>query len=61
MVLPALLTLRNSVVVEAGCRSLNGKRCTQSDLFWDEPGAGKVLAFRLNSRASEHDTLTLAA
>jgi hypothetical protein len=65
-----------SGVVEAGCRSLIGKRCKQSGMFWGEPGADKVLAFRcihasrrmdsfwkyrLNSRAAENDTLPLAA
>jgi hypothetical protein len=65
-----------SGVVEAGCRSLIGKRCKQSGMFWSEPGADKVLAFRcihasrrmdsfwkdrLNSRAAENDSLPLAA
>jgi hypothetical protein len=65
-----------SGVVEAGCRSLIGKRCKQSGMFWGEPGADKILAFRcihasrrmdsfwkhrLNSRAAENDTLPLAA
>ncbi len=65
-----------SGVIEAGCRSLIGKRCKQSGMFWGEPGADKVLAFRcihascriesfwkyhLNSRAAENDTLPLAA
>jgi len=65
-----------SGVVEAGCRSLIGKRCKQSGMFWGEPGADKVLAFRcihasrrmdsfwkhhLNSHAAENDTLPLAA
>jgi hypothetical protein len=65
-----------SGVVEAGCRSLIGKRCKQSGLFWGEPGADKVLAFRrihtsrrmdsfwkdrLNSRATENDSLPLVA
>ena len=65
-----------SGVVEAGCRSLIGKRCKQSGMFWGEPGADKVLAFRcihasrrmdsfwkhhLNSRAAGNDTLPLAA
>ncbi len=65
-----------SGVVEAGCRSLIGKRCKQSGMFWGESGADKILAFRciqasrridsfwkyrLNSRAAENDTLPLAA
>jgi hypothetical protein len=65
-----------SGVVEAGCRSVIGKRCKQSGMFWSEPGADKVLAFRcihasrrldsfwkdrLNSRAALNDSLPLAA
>jgi hypothetical protein len=65
-----------SGVVEAGCRSLIGKRCKQSGMFWGEPGVDKVLAFRcihasrrmdsfweyrLNARSAENNTLPLAA
>jgi hypothetical protein len=65
-----------SGVIEAGCRSLIGKRCKQSGMFWSEGGAEKVLAFRcihashhtddfwkdrLNSRLAENDPLPLAA
>jgi len=65
-----------SGVVEAGCRSLIGKRCKQSGMFWGEPGADKILAFRcihasrrlkefwtyrLNSHAARNDSLPLAA
>lgn len=65
-----------SGVIEAGCRSLIGKRCKQSGMFWSQPGAEKVLAFRcihasrrldsfwkhhLNSRAAQNDLLPLAA
>lgn len=65
-----------SGVIEAGCRSIIGKRCKQSGMFWSQTGAEKVLAFRclhagkqldafwkhhLNSRASENDSLPLAA
>jgi len=65
-----------SGVIEAGCRTVIGKRCKQSGMFWGEPGADKVLAFRcihasrrldsfwkyrLNSRAAENDLLALAA
>lgn len=65
-----------SAVIEAGCRSLIGKRCKQSGMFWSEPGAEKVIAFRcihasrslnsfwkhrLNSRVAQNDSLPLAA
>jgi len=65
-----------SGVIEAGCRTVIGKRCKQSGMFWGEPGADKVLAFRciqasgrlnsfwkdrLNSQAAENDALALAA
>ncbi len=65
-----------SGVIEAGCRTIIGKRCKQSGMFWGEPGAEKVLALRcihasrrldsfwkhrLNSRAAENDSLPLAA
>jgi len=65
-----------SGVIEAGCRTLIGKRCKQSGMFWGEPGADKVLALRcihasrrldlfwkhhLNSRAAENAPLPLAA
>lgn len=65
-----------SGVVEAGCRSIIGKRCKQSGMFWSQPGAETVLAFRcihaskqldsfwkhhLNSLAALNDLLPLAA
>lgn len=65
-----------SGVIEAGCRTVIGKRCKQSGMFWSEPGADKILAFRciyasrrldsfwkhrFNSRAAENDPLPLAA
>jgi len=65
-----------SGVVEAGCRSLIGKRCKQSGRFWGQPGADKVLAIHcihasrrmdsfwtchLNSRAAKNAALPLAA
>jgi hypothetical protein len=65
-----------SGVIEAGCRTIIGKRCKQSGMFWSESGAEKVLALRciqasrrldsfwkdrLNSRAAENDLLPLAA
>lgn len=65
-----------SGVVEAGCRSVIGKRCKQSGMFWSLSGAEKILAFRcikssryldsfwkhrLNSAAALNDYLPLAA
>jgi hypothetical protein len=65
-----------SGVIEAGCRTVIGKRCKQSGMFWGERGADNVLAFRcihasrrldlfwkdhLNSRAAKNDLLPLAA
>jgi len=65
-----------SGVIEAGCRTIIAKRCKQSGMFWGQPGADKVLAFRcihssrrldsfwkdrLNSRAANNDSLPLAA
>jgi hypothetical protein len=65
-----------SGVVEAGCKTVIGARCKQSGMFWGEPGAENILAFRcihasrrldlfwqerLNARAAENDILPLAA
>ena len=35
-----------SGVVEAGCKTIIGGRCKQSGMFWSEPGAENILAFR---------------
>ena len=65
-----------SGVVEAGCKTVIGGRCKQSGMFWSEPGAENILAFRcihssrrleefwkyrLNSNAALNDCLPLAA
>lgn len=65
-----------SGVVEAGCKTVIGGRCKQSGMFWSEPGAENILAFRcihssrrldqfwkhrLNERAAANDCLPLAA
>ena len=65
-----------SGVVEAGCKSVIGARCKQSGMFWSEPGAENILAFRcihasrrldqfwkdrLNDHAARNDCLPLAA
>ena len=65
-----------SGVVEAGCKTVIGSRCKQSGMFWSEPGAEKILAFRcihsssrleefwkhrLNTKAANNDCLPLAA
>jgi hypothetical protein len=65
-----------SGVVEAGCKTIIGGRCKQSGMFWSEPGAENILAFRcihssrrmdefwkhrLNTKAAANDCLPLAA
>jgi hypothetical protein len=35
-----------SGVIEAGCKTVVGKRLKQSGMFWSEPGASSVLQFR---------------
>lgn len=65
-----------SGVVEAGCRTVVGQRLKQSGMFWSETGATCVLNFRtlllsqrfdafwndrINTRASQNDSLPLAA
>jgi hypothetical protein len=65
-----------SGVIEAGCKTIIGSRCKQSGMFWGEPGAENVLAFRcisasrrlddfwkdrLNAHAARNDCLPLAA
>jgi hypothetical protein len=65
-----------SGVVEAGCKTVIGSRCKQSGMFWSEPGAERILAFRcihsssrldsswafrLNAKAAINDCLPLAA
>lgn len=65
-----------SGVIEAGCKTVIGARCKQSGMFWGEPGAEHILAFRcihasrrldafwkhrLNQLASRNDALPLAA
>jgi hypothetical protein len=65
-----------SGVIEAGCKTVIGSRCKQSGMFWGEPGAENILAFRcihasrrldefwkdrLNTHAARNDCLALAA
>lgn len=65
-----------SGVVEAGCRTVVGKRLKQSGMFWSEEGAACVLNFRtlllsqrfdafwtdrINARAAQNDALSLSA
>lgn len=65
-----------SGVVEAGCKTVIGGRCKQSGMFWSEPGAENILAFRcihssrrvdefwkhrLNFKAAANDSLPLVA
>ena len=64
-----------SGVIEAGCKTVIGARCKQSGMFWGEPGAQNILAFRcihasrrldqfwkerLNAHAATNDCLALA-
>jgi hypothetical protein len=63
-------------VIEAGCKAIIGSRCTQSGMFWGEPGAENILALRciqssrcldnfwkerLNCHTQRNDCLALAA
>jgi len=65
-----------SGVIEAGCKTVVGKRLKQSGMFWSEPGASSVLQFRTlllsrrfdafwtdrqNQAAARNDTLALDA
>ena len=65
-----------SGVVEAGCKTVIGSRCKRSGMFWSEPGAENLLAFRcihsrrpldqfrkyrLNAKTANKDCLPLAA
>lgn len=65
-----------SGVVEAGCKTVIGSRCKQSGMFWSQPGAENILAFRcihssrrldqfwkhrLNAKTANNDCLPLAA
>lgn len=65
-----------SGVIEAGCKTVIGRRCKQSGMFWGKTGAENILAlrciyasrhlnkywkFRLNKHASRSDSLALAA
>ena len=65
-----------SGVIEAGCKTVIGSRCTQSGMFWSESGAENILALRCiklsrewehvckcraNEHAARNDALPLAA
>jgi len=65
-----------SGVIEAGCKTVVGKRLKQSGMFWSEPGASSVLQFRTillsdrfdafwadrqNQAAARNDSLALHA
>ena len=65
-----------SGVIEAGCKTVVGKRLKQSGMFWSEPGASSVLQFRTillsrrfdafwtdrqNQAAAKNDALALDA
>jgi hypothetical protein len=46
-----------SGVVEAGCKTLVGKRLKQSGMFWSEQGAENVLAFRSAIFSDNYDDI----
>lgn len=46
-----------SGVVEAGCKTLVGKRLKQSGMFWSEDGAENILAFRSAIFSRNYDTI----
>jgi hypothetical protein len=45
-----------SGVIEAGCKTLVGKRCKQSGMFWSEPGASNIIAMRCMIRSRQWDS-----
>ena len=46
-----------SGVVEAGCKSVIGKRLKQSGMFWSEKGAENILTFRTALQSNRMDDL----
>jgi len=46
-----------SGVVEAGCKSVIGKRLKQSGMFWSEEGAENILTFRTALESNRMDSL----
>jgi len=46
-----------SGVVEAGCKTLIGKRLKQSGMFWSEDGAENILAFRSAIFSENYDDI----
>ena len=44
-----------SGVIEAGCKTLVGKRCKQSGMFWSESGASNIIGLRCILRSRQWD------
>lgn len=44
-----------SDVIEAGCKTLVGKRCKQSGMFWSEIGASNIISLRCIPRRRQWD------
>jgi len=45
-----------SGVIEAGCKTVVGKRCKQSGMFWSESGASNIIGLRCILRSRQWDT-----
>jgi len=46
-----------SGVIEAGCKSVVGKRCKQSGMFWSESGAENILTLRIARQNGRYDSI----
>ena len=46
-----------SGVIEAGCKSVVGKRCKQSGMFWNEQGAENILTLRIAKQNGNYDAI----
>ncbi len=46
-----------SGVIEAGCKTVVGKRCKQSGMFWSESGAENILTLRIARQNGTYDSI----
>ncbi len=46
-----------SGVIEATCKTLVGKRCKQSGMFWSEQGAENILTLRVARKNGDYETI----
>jgi hypothetical protein len=46
-----------SGVIEAGCKSVVGRRCKQSGMFWSEQGAENILTLRVAKQNGNYDRI----